>query len=292
MNQITRNSCKTSAHCSVLIGRPQSETLDGWKFPALFPHMDTDLDIDEIFDSIRFNYENLTNANQTNFNKTLFKHDEYYDEIDNSYEIDITEDNYILLICKCIQRSYECTLFSTIFEKNLVYDPILKLTYLSLYITIIIAAIIVNLILLGLIINKSSCLNFFYNLLRKFSSKTFSCLKRSTSLNANNSPLLVSLLVSYTLTIVYVLPRQLYLFYTGFITSGADCKFTEFTKAFAVSLSIYSLAAISLQQLLTLKLSTVSNSNRFRATNKTISSDNLIISKCFKVTYFDSFKKL
>jgi hypothetical protein len=224
MNKINKDSCKSSVFCAQrLILTPQSSKL---------------LILNKIFNQS----ELLTNETAENVT-----------EINIDYEYDLV--NYFEVLCNCIKQSYDCTLFKGIYERNLVYNEILKNTFLALYILIMIAAIIVNLILVVLMITTTQQNNFCVNFIRKL-TKQISTAKKGRRLalyNLDNNILLISLLTSYILTVVYVLPRQLVLFYTGYITHGADCKFTEFIKAFTVSLTIFSLVAISLQQLISLK---------------------------------------
>jgi len=179
------------------------------------------------------------------------------------------------LVCDCIRQSYDCKLFQKILQRNLIQNEALKNTYMGLYLIIMISAIIVNFALIILMLKtqeKSCCANLIKRITQHSgNSSNKSKTKRLNLYSLDNNMLLISLLMSYLMTIFYVLPRQLALFYTGIITHGIECKFTEFIKAFTVSLTIFSLVAISLQQLISLKYCTIMNSCSISFHNQSLS---------------------
>ncbi|RNA42485.1 hypothetical protein BpHYR1_019942 [Brachionus plicatilis] len=168
-------------------------------------------------------------------------------------------------ICRCIVLSFECDIYQQQ-EKNAIESELIKIIYLILYILLIIASIFTNLLTSILLLNehKNSLLIKFFSrafFCHKANSQSYPCTKTTsakklaqiTSLNSISDALITCLLVSHWIITIYVIPNQAYLFYTN--SNILDCRLTEFFKAFSVSLSIYSIVAISLQRFFAIKYS-------------------------------------
>ena len=243
MNKISKESCKYRAECSKSL---RSRIFLSNNYP-------------------------LNNSDLNRFAPNASLPDSFLQlNIFNNISNDREQDNKTTIdkefFCNCIQDQYECTIFTGLLERNLIEDKVLKNAFLGLYLIIMLAAIFINFVLIILIIKteqNSSCTNFFRRItqLSVNSNSTRSKTKRLNLYNLDNNILLVSLLISYLLTILYVLPKQVILFYSSVITYGLGCKFTEFTKGFTISLTIFSLVAISLQQLISLKYCALMNSS-------------------------------
>lgn len=175
-------------------------------------------------------------------------------------------------LCRCVSLSYECEIEREK-EKHTIESDIVKNIYLILYIILILTAFGVNLLTAILIIKDHKnyetlkhIKNFFLCKNQKIKVKNPKNNLLNTKLNTQiatlnsmSDILIVSLLLSYFIITLYVIPNQTYLFYANANITGSNCRISEFFKAFSVTLSIYSLVALSLQRLFAIKFTMFGN---------------------------------
>jgi hypothetical protein len=176
-------------------------------------------------------------------------------------------------LCRCITLSYKCQIEQKV-EKNEISSDITKNLFLALYIALMLLSLAINLITFVLIVsdhkkflrkmfrknspNRSSTSSSHHHNNRGHSHNQSTRVKAAkssqiASLNNISDLLMVNLLISNLIITLYVLPNQIYLFYTNSHLIKNDCRIDEFLKAFSVSLSIYSLVSISFQRLIVIK---------------------------------------
>ncbi|RNA10230.1 hypothetical protein BpHYR1_013006, partial [Brachionus plicatilis] len=163
-------------------------------------------------------------------------------------------------LCRCIALSFVCNI-NRDQEKNAIESDLVRIIYLILSLCLIVASVFVNLLTTFLLFSE------YKNLILTFCNKAIFCCMKETILNgkdlkkiikkkSSNSisdMFIVCLLFSNWIITIYVIPNQTYLFYIN--SNIFDCQFTEFLKAYSVSMSIYSVVAISLQHFLAIKFS-------------------------------------
>ncbi|CAF0837427.1 unnamed protein product [Brachionus calyciflorus] len=167
-------------------------------------------------------------------------------------------------LCRCITLSFKCDIYREK-EKNTIESELVKNFYLILYILLILSSTLINLLTSILLINEHKnshitsllknifCLKKETNFYPRKNVLTNKQFKQIASLNSISDILIFCLLISHWIITLYVIPNQAYLFYSN--SNILDCKLTEFFKAFSVSLSIYSIVAISLQRFFAIKFS-------------------------------------
>jgi hypothetical protein len=177
-------------------------------------------------------------------------------------------------LCTCLNMAFKCEINDFMRTRYSVDSIIIKNIYLCCYTILIFIALFVILLTSYFLIKYHKSLPII-----KYLNHWILCSKRARetdqrklrnrlivnklstqimSLNSMNDILITSLLISYVLMILFVVPHQTFLFYTNTSVYGVNCKLSEFLKAFSVTLSIYSLVAIAIQRLIAVKTNQLS----------------------------------
>ena len=211
------------------------------------------------FSTISNDHYDLSINFQSSNNESLHNLVKNFEFIENNEELTLSK-----FICECLVVQHKCYL-DTKRQEYTVKSDIAKNIYLVLYILLIIIGLIINLITFIILILDYRNSGIFKQFVLFFCKKSLkncdsrinlSKIKYNRNANAvhlSNDALIILLLFSYSIIIFYVVPFQAYLFYVNKGPISLNCKISEFLKAFSVSLSIYSLVAMSLQRLFAIK---------------------------------------